>query len=1256
MTKSPDPDNNPVGEGESKLPRTNNSVDEPTQPLIQRSEIETVLLSENSDLETQIPSPAIAKRPAIGTKVRYFGDYELLTEIARGGMGVVYRAKQNKLNRVVALKMILAGQFASDEDVQRFYTEAEAAAKLDHSGIVPIFEVGQYEGQHFFSMGFVEGQSLADRLRIGPMQPKEAAELLLRITQAIAYAHSQGVIHRDLKPANVLLDKQNNPKITDFGLAKNLESESGLTRTGSVMGTPSYMPPEQAGCDREQVGPRSDIYSLGAVLYCLVAGRPPFQAANPLDTLMQVVSVDPVSPRQLNPLVPKDLETICLKCLQKDPARRYESADALAADLGRYLRAEPIHARSISRSERTWRWCKRNPVVAGLLATATVLLVISLLALKVATQQSALAAGEAKRAKEQQRIAGKQQHIAEEQRDKTEAALARSNYYLAVARWDADRSRDASDLLALVPPRHRHIEWFHANRQFQGGYATCYGHKHASINIVGFSPDGREVVSQSGDNTIKHWDAAIGNELQMLQIPHPDDPTYAFNSHSFSPDNTKCISACDDKTLLLWDLKSGERIRKFEAKEQYSTAIFSSDGKKIFIGQQDGTIQVLDVATGQEIYAQVGSIHLSPLACSPDGRWVVASGTGGDLQVWDVVNRHEVRLLREHSKYVASVAFHPDGSQFVSASGDGTLKLWDAATCEVLRTFEGHVGAVLGVAYSPDGMRIVSGSEDATLKLWDSATGKVTRTLKGHVGTVRSVAFSPDGKRIVSGSDDCTVKLWDITEQIGSRTFEAQFHDVISVAFGNDSNVVALGTNEGRIKFCNLNTGEIQRVLPTESEPVLAIAYNTDGTQIGTGSSDGTLRIWDVATGVVIHLIAAHDAGVNSITFSPDGRSMASASNDDTVRLWDTRTGHELLTLRGHRDWVNSIAFSPDGKRIISASGQANRDEEGDSTIRIWDVDSGAELQLLESLGGVVNCVAFSPSGNHFVSGSENLITLWDSATGNELCKFQGHFGCNDLVFCSDGSRIVSTNANGILKLWDAESGEELASLDADAKQCLLRVAVSPDNSRIVTLGRTAANGVLTVWDTNQTEECRTLKGHSDYYVSNVVLSPDGSEVYSESIMGKKIGWDVLSGSRLESQSFEILNSPNERSGDGRWLALPRGNDVLLVDLGFKNQPFEKEFRQAKVEVDAVWHHEQAELAVGTHDWYAAAFHRYWVLKAEASAENAKKLQDSYTTLSAAFKLTNRDLSSLHSTWLAELELTGGLLESPVDHPREPLD
>ncbi len=306
-------------------------------------------------------------------RIRYFGDYEITRELARGGMGVVFLARQISLNRPVALKMILAGQLANDTDVKRFYTEAEAAAGLDHPGIVPIYEVGQHEGQHYFSMGFVEGQSLAQRLADGPLPPREAAALMVKVAEAIEYAHGRGVIHRDLKPGNILLDRNGNPRVTDFGLAKKVEGDSALTASGQIMGTPSYMPPEQASGNRGQVGPAADVYALGATLYALVTGRPPFQAATAMDTVIQVIGEEPVPPRRLNPGVPRDVETICLKCLEKEPARRYAAASDLADELRRYLDGKPILARPVGQAERTWRWSKRNRLAASLLTVVAVL-------------------------------------------------------------------------------------------------------------------------------------------------------------------------------------------------------------------------------------------------------------------------------------------------------------------------------------------------------------------------------------------------------------------------------------------------------------------------------------------------------------------------------------------------------------------------------------------------------------------------------------------------------------------------------------------------------------------------------------------------------------------------------------------------------------------------------------------------------------------------------------------------------------------
>jgi tetratricopeptide (TPR) repeat protein len=371
-------------------------------------------------------------------RVRYFGDYEIVREIARGGMGVVFEARQVSLNRPVALKMILAGQLADETDIRRFHTEAEAAANLDHPGIVPIYEVGRHNGQHYFSMGFIEGQSLSQRLAGGPLPAREAAELVRRVADAIQYAHERGVIHRDLKPANILLDQSGNPRVTDFGLAKKVQSDSGLTGSGQIMGTPSYMPPEQAGGKRGEVGPPADVYALGATLYCLLSGRPPFQAASVMDTVLQVIGDEPVAPRRLNPSVPRDLETVCLKCLEKDPARRYPTAAAFGEDLRRFLAGEPISARPVSRAERAWRWSRRNPLPAALimlvvvLTTAGTATITALWLRSEAERRAAVAAGvRAERARAEAIAASER---AEKSRQEAVAAGKRAEANAATAR------------------------------------------------------------------------------------------------------------------------------------------------------------------------------------------------------------------------------------------------------------------------------------------------------------------------------------------------------------------------------------------------------------------------------------------------------------------------------------------------------------------------------------------------------------------------------------------------------------------------------------------------------------------------------------------------------------------------------------------------------------------------------------------------------------------------------------------------------
>jgi tRNA A-37 threonylcarbamoyl transferase component Bud32 len=543
-------------------------------------------------------------------EVACFRDYELIHKIAQGGMGVVFKARQKALNRLVALKMILAGRLATEAEVQRFRAEAEAAAQLDHPGIVPIYEVGEHTGQHYFSMGFVEGDSLAVRVKDGPLPPQEAARLIEQVARAVDYAHRRGIIHRDLKPANVLLDREGQPRITDFGLARMAASESHLTASGQVVGTPSYMPPEQAAGASDQIGPAADVYALGATLYCLLTGRPPFQAASVLETLQQVLEQEPVPPRQLNAAVPHDLETICLKCLQKEPARRYASAEAVAADLAHFLAGEPIRARPVGRSERLWRWCRRNPALAALTAAVALLLVAAAVSATVAALQFRLKAEAESRAKEE----------LETKREELETNLYFHRIALAYRELSRDNLRRALEQLDNCPERLRQWEWHYLMRACRVDPVIFGDQK--EVNSVAFSPNGELLASAGLGGIVKVRKSRTGEEVQTLNA----------------------------KTDFV-----------------YSVA-FHPDGKHLAFAGADWKVKVCDWTTRQEAFAcpsEADNRTAYRVAFSPDGRRL-AVGSDGAVNVWDWVQGQRLLTLPGHAKKAISVAFSPDGRRLAA--------------------------------------------------------------------------------------------------------------------------------------------------------------------------------------------------------------------------------------------------------------------------------------------------------------------------------------------------------------------------------------------------------------------------------------------------------------------------------------------------------------------------------------------------------------------------------------------------------------
>jgi WD40 repeat protein/serine/threonine protein kinase len=1068
--------------------------------------------------------------------IRSVGDYEFIEEIGRGGMGVVWKARQRSLNRIVALKFILAGSFASREFIERFRAEATAAARLKHPNIVAVHEVGEHEGHHYFSMDFIEGRSLAQLVRAEPPSPRQAAHHLRLIAEAIHHAHQRGIVHRDLKPSNILVDAAGEPHITDFGLARELNSEDYLTLTGHAFGSPSFAAPEQIGGARlsaaaapplaqaaseiesqptSQVAARReprvpltrsvDIYGLGAILYYLLTGRPPFVGTTLANILCAVQEKEPVAPRLLNADVSADLETICLKCLEKEPQRRYQTAQEIADDLDRFLRNEPIHARPITRAERTWRWCRRKPALASFVAATALLLLAILIGSPIAlyrihqarkAEQMQLKRTEEESLKARQFAYASDMNLAHQ-------AVQEDDFYRARQLLDRHRpngegvrgeGRGASKETASLTPAPQLLprpsslvtdlrgwEWHYLWRQCQGEERFILGEHTNGATAVGLLADGKTVFSAGWDKSVRLWDLESRRQIGLL--PHAE----AVIGATASPDGRWLATASrkygEGQPVLLWNLATHEISTTLTSNFwlRPGSITFSPDTKWLAFGTVFGGVRLWDVKARTEVtnLPSMGDGWTGPLgvAFSPDSRTLAFNENEyGEILLWDIARRSVMTRLTGHQSFVIALAFSPDGQTLASGSQDRTARLWNVAERREGFVLTNHSGGFGSLAFSRDGRTLAmsgAGGAGRVIRLVEVETGKQKAELPGHLEDISGLAFTSDGQTLLSASSDGTVRIWDPVPRAKAKSVQEFVPNSISVAWRSYGPALCLSpdgrhlltvyTNQSFSVWDTLRLAEGEpHPLPFTNTSFAAVAPG--GRLAAFGSRSGELMLWDAETGQARFFPRPETNNIHRLVFSLDGRSLAADYDTKTrsqmsvgyqrrtVRVWDVGTRKETHTFDTDGEFPVSLTFSADAKALLAGFSKG--------PIKLWPLDGPGQAATFPGHSGWVGGLAMLPDGQTLISAAQE-IQFWDVRTRHEnalkLSPRAGEYHC--LSLSPDGRRFAAGASDGRIMIWDMASHQEVATLSGH-KESVIQLAFTPDGDHLVS----ASQDQLRVW------------------------------------------------------------------------------------------------------------------------------------------------------------------------------------------------
>jgi WD40 repeat protein len=1058
-------------------------------------------------------------------------EFRILQELGYGAMGDVFQARNERLGHLVAIKVLKPELAAVSSCRARFEREGRRAAAIKHDHVVTVYQAGSTPGiaLPYLVMEYIEGETLHDHLqRQHVLAPRDAAEIARQVALGLAAAHDQGVIHRDIKPSNILLEKHTSrAKITDFGLARAIDGSDAISQSEVIVGTSFYMSPEQIQSPK-QVDKPSDVFSLGVVLYQMLTGERPFRGITDPVIMQQIVHEEPIPPRKLNDAIDRDLETITLKCLAKEPAQRYQTAQELADDLQRWLKGEPIRARPVGLSGKFWRWCRRKPAQAttsGVAAAAIVAVTVVSLAFALYQVQ-----------------VGKQrmQALYDSQLRSSTLAFDRGLELCEkgeigpgmhwLARSLELAPTDQKDLLRVI--RVNLAGW----RSHLSPLRAYLPHQ-AKVTLAAFSPDGRRFLTGASDKTVRLWNIATGQQTAVLPHEHQVQVT------AFSPDGTFLVTGTTEGAVRLWETATGQFRADLPHRHRdgVQTVAFSPNGRTILTGGADGKVWLWDVATPDRPRFQQPFLHKGAVvaaAFSPNGQKVLTGSHDATACLWDVATGKEcLGSPLRHGNEVWSVAFSPDGDTVATGSADGTARLWVAATGRLLEPSLEHRRGVTAVAFSRDGQIVATASADWTAQLWNTATRQPLSLPLLHPGRVTGVRFSPDSKTIVTWGTDNNVRVWEVLatqnwlvaatpKPVGSLLHHQG--EVRAVAFSPDGRSILTGSRDGFARLWDSPSATPPGLSLTNRLPVTAVAFSPDGRTALTGTEGRRPEFWDVATGqpldlkgqpigpvekelldrakrglnwLKIPLPQQHSASIRALAISPDGRIVLTGSTDFSARLWDRTTGQSDVLSPAHQDFVEAVAI--DSRTAVTAS--------RDGTARLWDVATRRELpgSPLRHDGAVV-AVALSPDGTTVVTGSHGgTAHLWEAATGRERSgsPLRHQSKVLAVAFNGDSTKVVTGTEDGTALLWDAATGKPFGQ-PLRHEGAVMAVVFSPNGRHVLTAGM---DKMARLWDAaTGLPAAPPLQHH--HWVRCVAFSPDGKVILTGSEDRTARLWDTATG------------------------------------------------------------------------------------------------------------------------------------------------